>query len=99
MNGSPAALGGQSLTPTSWDRLTQSTPKIFDTNPAWATDELREKFNAFVAGTFFRSMLESMRKTVGKNPLIHGGRAEEIFRSQLDNTLVERIADQRRVLE
>ncbi len=68
--------------------------QAFDTNPAWATDELREKFNAFVAGTFFKSMLEAMRKTVGKNPLIHGGRAEEIFRSQLDNTLVERIADQ-----
>jgi Rod binding domain-containing protein len=94
MNGSPALTGGESLTPTSWGRLTQSSPKAFDTNPAWATDELREKFNAFVAGTFFKSMLEAMRKTVGKNPLIHGGRAEEIFRSQLDNTLVERIADQ-----
>jgi Rod binding domain-containing protein len=94
MNGSPAVTSGVGLTPASWDRLSQSAPKTFDTNPAWASDELREKFNAFVAGTFFKSMLEAMRKTVGKNPLIHGGRAEEIFRSQLDNTLVERIADQ-----
>jgi Rod binding domain-containing protein len=94
MNGSPATIGGQRLTPMSWGRLNEPTTQTFDTNPAWATDELREKFNAFVAGTFFKSMLEAMRKTVGKNPLIHGGRAEEIFRSQLDNTLVERIADQ-----
>lgn len=94
MNGSPAALGGSRLTPSSYDRLTRPTQEAFDPNPAWANNELREKFNSFVAGTFFKSMLEAMRKTVGKNPLIHGGRAEEIFRSQLDNTLVERIADQ-----
>lgn len=54
---------------------------------------LREKFQSFVAGTFYRQLLESMRKTVQETKLVHGGRAEEIFRAQLDQNLSERLAD------
>jgi Rod binding domain-containing protein len=55
--------------------------------------EVEGKFTEFVAGTFYKTMLASLRKTAkNDNPLIHGGRAEEIFRAQLDQTLAERLA-------
>lgn len=94
MNGNSTVSSDIRLTQPTGARLTELNPTVrtFDQNPTWATDELRDKFNGFVAGTFFKAMLEAMRKTVGKNPLIHGGRAEEIFRGQLDNTLTERLA-------
>jgi Rod binding domain-containing protein len=49
--------------------------------------ELREKFSQFVGETFFGQMLKSMRATVGKPAYFHGGRAEEAFQGQLDQTL------------
>lgn len=54
--------------------------------------DLKVKFTEFVAGSFFKAMLEAMRKTVANKSLMHGGRAEEVFRSQLDNTLASRMA-------
>ena len=61
--------------------------------PAHGSPEvLKEKFNDFVAGTFYKTMLAALRKTVNNKSLIHGGRAEEIFRSQLDQTIAERMA-------
>lgn len=57
-----------------------------------APDELRAKFQQFVAGNFYRTMLQALRKTTSNKGLIHGGRAEEIFRSQLDQTIADRFA-------
>lgn len=54
--------------------------------------ELREKFQELVAGTFLQLLLRSLRKTVGESKLVHGGRAEEIFRSQLDQTVATELA-------
>lgn len=54
--------------------------------------ELKAKFTEFVAGSFFKAMLEAMRKTVGNESVMHGGRAEEVFRTQLDDTLANRMA-------
>lgn len=51
--------------------------------------ELREAFDGFVGETFFGQMLASMRKTVGKPAYFYGGRAEEIFRGQLDQQLAQ----------
>jgi Rod binding domain-containing protein len=48
---------------------------------------LRKAFDSFVGETFFGQMLSSMRKTVGKPAYFYGGRAEEIFRGQLDQEL------------
>jgi hypothetical protein len=95
MNGLPARISGQRLQNPTWDRLlTPSNPvQAFDQNPAWESGELRSKFNEFVAGSLFQSMLQAMRKTVGKNPIIDGGRAEEIFRGQLDQILAQRMAE------
>jgi hypothetical protein len=53
---------------------------------------LRQAFDAFVGQTFYGTLLKSMRQTVGKPAYFHGGRAEEIFQGQLDQTLVEEVS-------
>jgi hypothetical protein len=50
---------------------------------------LREAFDTFVGETFYGTLLKSMRKTLDKPAYFHGGRAEEIFQGQLDQTLAE----------
>jgi len=55
--------------------------------------EVRRAFQSFVGQTLFGQMLQAMRKTVGKPAYFHGGRAEEIFQSQLDQVLAEKISD------
>lgn len=54
-------------------------------------DELREQFTEFVGQTFFGSVLSSMRETVGKPAYMHGGRGEEVFQQQLDQTMVQEL--------
>lgn len=54
-----------------------------------ASPELREAFTSFVGQTFYSQLLGSMRKTVDKPAYFHGGRAEEVFQGQLDQTLAE----------
>ncbi len=49
---------------------------------------LPEAFDQFVGDTFFRQMLKSLRATTGKPAYFHGGQAEEIFQSQLDEVLI-----------
>ena len=75
--------------------VTMSTPLVSSgAVEAAAADkpELREAFDSFVGEVFYGQMLEAMRKTVGKPAYFHGGRAEEIFRGQLDQILAERMA-------
>jgi peptidoglycan hydrolase FlgJ len=54
--------------------------------------DLREAFDSFVGETFYGQMLKEMRKTVHKCPYFDGGRAEEIFRGQLDQKLSQNLA-------
>lgn len=63
------------------------------TTSAAPKGELREKFDQFVGESMFGQMLKSMRQSVGKPAYFHGGRAEEVFQSQLDQLLVEKISD------
>ncbi|MDZ4817492.1 MAG: rod-binding protein [Planctomycetota bacterium] len=58
-------------------------------------DELstREAFDKFVGGTFYNQLLGSMQKTVGKAPYFHGGQAEDMFRSQLNQILADKMAE------
>jgi hypothetical protein len=58
-----------------------------------ADSEVREAFQEFVGKTFYGQLLKSMRKSVGKPAYFHGGRGEEVFRSQLDQIVVERISE------
>jgi Rod binding domain-containing protein len=56
-------------------------------------DELRHQFTQFVGETFFGHMIKAMRSTVGKPAYFHGGRGEEVFQSQLDQKLAERLTE------
>jgi len=57
------------------------------------TPELQEAFTDFVGQTFFGELVKQMRATVKKPAFFHGGMGEDIFQSQLDQVLVERISD------
>ena len=54
--------------------------------------EVREKFQDFVAGTFFKQMFKALRKSQGQPAYFHGGQAEEMFQSQLDQQVAEDVA-------
>jgi hypothetical protein len=58
-------------------------------NTPRAADELRERFTQFVGEAFYGQMIKAMRQSVGKPAYFHGGRAEEVFRGQLDQALAE----------
>jgi Rod binding domain-containing protein len=55
------------------------------------TEELRETFTQFVGEMFYGQMFKAMRSTVGKPAYFHGGRAEEAFQGQLDQTMTEQL--------
>ncbi|VAX39121.1 hypothetical protein MNBD_PLANCTO02-1535 [hydrothermal vent metagenome] len=52
----------------------------------------QDAFQGFVAGTFYKMMLKSLRSAEQKPAYFHGGRAEDIFRGQLDQTISEDLA-------
>ena len=52
----------------------------------------REAFQDFVAGTFYKEMLKSLRSSSEKPAYFHGGQAEEMFQSQLDQQVAEDFA-------
>ena len=56
-------------------------------------EEIRDAYRDFVGKTFFGQLLKSMRQSVGEPAYFHGGRAEEIFRSQLDQTLADHMSE------
>lgn len=53
--------------------------------------EMREQFTKFAGQTFFGQLLASMRKTVDEPAYFHGGKAEEVFQSQMDQILGEKL--------
>lgn len=92
---SPAQLTARQLNPTlieasASERNAASAQKALSggKNP----EELKAKFQEFVSGTFYKTLLAAMRKTVSGKSLVHGGRAEEIFRSRLDQTITDQLA-------
>ena len=52
----------------------------------------KDAFQDFVAGTFYKMMLKSLRSTEQKNPYFDGGYAEEVFKGQLDQQIAEDLA-------
>lgn len=50
---------------------------------------VRDAFQKFVAGTFYKQMLKSMRKMHDKPAYFHGGQAEEMFQGQMDQQVAE----------
>jgi len=68
-------------------------PEAPDASQSRNDDEFRRVFHQFVGTTLYGQMLKSMRATQEKNPYFHGGRAEEIFQSQLDEKMVDQITE------
>jgi len=55
--------------------------------------QVREAFTKFVGQTFFGQMMKAMRSTQEKPAYFHGGQAEEVFQSQLDQALVDHMVE------
>ncbi len=55
--------------------------------------ELKKAYGDFIGKTFFGQMMKAMRSTVDKPAYFHGGQAEEVFRSQLDQQLTDVMSD------
>ncbi len=60
--------------------------------PAEPQLKLEQAFQDFVAGTFYKEMLKSLRRSHTKPAYFHGGPAEELFQNQLDQTMAESLA-------
>ena len=59
---------------------------------AEANDQLfRELLHQFIGQTFIGQMLKSMRATQEKNPLFHGGHAEDMYQGLLDMELTDKL--------
>ena len=56
--------------------------------------EVREKFQDFAAGTFYKEMLKSLRSGQKHSKYFYGGQTEEIFRGQMDQQIAEDMARQ-----
>ena len=68
----------------------QSLPTDSRDTPA---DPLRDAFTDFVGESLFGQMLSAMRSTVKQPAYFGGGQAEEIFQSQMDQVLVQKLSD------
>ena len=55
--------------------------------------ELKKAYTDFVGKTFFGQMMKAMRSTVDKPAYFHGGKAEEMFRSQLDQQTADAMSN------
>jgi len=62
--------------------------------PPGKAREVREKFQDFAAGTFYREMLKALRSGQKDSKYFNGGQAEKIFRGQFDQQIAEEMARQ-----
>lgn len=56
-------------------------------------EEVQQAFSDFFGKTFYGQLMKSMRQTVGEPAYFHGGRAEEVFRGQLDQTIADHLSE------
>jgi len=78
-----------SNTPSTMLQQAAPEPPSLKGNPT----ELRKAFDQFVGEAFYGQLLGAMRKTVGTPAYFYGGRAEEIFQGQLDQTMAEQMTE------
>src|SRR6478672_3785637 len=57
------------------------------------TPELKKAFTDFAGQTFFGELVKQMRATLHKPAFFHGGMGEDIFQTQLDQIMVERMSE------
>ena len=75
----------------------QGTPQpavVFQVAEQTTDAALEAAFTDFVGQTFYGQMLHAMRSSLGKPAYVHGGQAEEIFQTQLDQILAKKMSDQ-----
>ena len=53
---------------------------------------VREKFQDFVGGTFYKELLKALRAAQKPSKYLYGGQAEKIFQSQMDQQVAEDLA-------
>ena len=69
-----------------------NTTAISPSTIAPAADaKTREAFDSSIGEMFFTQLLAAMRTSQGKPAYFHGGQAEEMFRSQLDQTIAQQM--------
>ena len=71
----------------------RSTGPASEAEQVESARDLKKAFGDFVGKTFYGQMLKSMRATVDKPAYFHGGHAEEVFRSQLDQVMADELSD------
>ena len=76
--------GAQNVNNTAAAKAVQSSSEAPDAKPV---------FDQFVGETFYGQMLQALRKTQQKSAYFNGGRAEEVFRGQLDQVLSQRMSE------
>lgn len=54
--------------------------------------DVREKFQDFVAGTFYKTMLKSLRSGQKPPKYLNGGQTEKIFQQHLDGIVTDDLA-------
>lgn len=69
-------------------KLAQPRPGEAGTGPG----KLEDKFQDFVAGTFYQSMIKAMRESQKPSKYFNGGQAEKIFQKQLDEQFAGEMA-------
>jgi hypothetical protein len=57
------------------------------------TTEMKKAFTDFAGQTFFGELVKQMRATQQKPAFFHGGMGEDVFQSQLDQIMVERMTE------
>ncbi len=57
-----------------------------------SSNNLKKTFQEFVGGTFYQLMLKSLHEMHDKPAYLHGGQAEDIFQSQLDQEIATHLA-------
>jgi Rod binding domain-containing protein len=55
--------------------------------------EAKETFDSILGELMFHEMLKSMRRTVDEAAYFHGGHAEEVFTSRLDQILAQKLGE------
>lgn len=61
-------------------------------NSGGSTDELRATFQDAVGSLFYGQMIKALRSGVGKPAYFHGGQAEEMFQTQMDQQVAADLA-------
>lgn len=56
-------------------------------------EEVQQKYRQFVGEMFFGQMMKALRSAQQKPAYFHGGRAEEVFQSQLDQLIAEEMTE------